>query len=205
MVAEPHPTRMRCSSAPFTIGGLDRPARSSVRAAVDLQRSTACLLPSFSMSSQVTRPSLLGAAGEVMHAPDRQKLRAVLDRGHMSDRFAVMQRTVDCSATEKPVGVDLDLETAVAEDAFGHHRDHVHARVLRGHDERRWLVVGIGGAAVDRRHEHRRVADDGPVPARALHRHRLRALAAHQQQRLGAGEHAADVAPAVAGRPGARR
>ena len=62
------------------------------------------------------------------------------------------------------VGVDLHLDAAIAEDALGHDRDHVHPLDLARDDEGRWLVVGIGGAGPDGGDEHRRVADHAPVP-----------------------------------------
>ncbi|NIR41823.1 MAG: hypothetical protein GWO22_39645, partial [Actinobacteria bacterium] len=47
------------------------------------------------------------------------------------------------------VGVDLHLDAAVGEDALGDDGDHVDAVDLGRDDERRRLVVGIGGAGAD--------------------------------------------------------
>ena len=55
------------------------------------------------------------------------------------------------------VGVDLHLEAAVAEDAFGDDGDEVDAVVPRGDDEGRRLVVRIRGAGADAGDEDRRV------------------------------------------------
>ena len=50
---------------------------------------------------------------------------------------------------EMAVGVDLHLDAAVAEDAFGDDGDQVDALDLLADDEGRRLVVGIGGAGAD--------------------------------------------------------
>jgi hypothetical protein len=56
--------------------------------------------------------------------------------------------------TQKAIGVDLHLETAVAENAFGDHGHHVHPVDLRRHDEGCRFVVGIGGRRADARDKH---------------------------------------------------
>ena len=63
---------------------------------------------------------------------------------------------------EIAVGVDLHLDAAIAENALGHDGDHVDAVDFRRHDERRRLVVGIGGAGADRRDELARPLTSSP-------------------------------------------
>ncbi len=99
------------------------------RAAVDLQLDRLAL-HSASIVSQVTTAFLLGAAGQVVHAAERQHLRAVLDRGDVADRLALDAHRRLLGA-EVAVGVDLHLDAAVAEDALGDDGDHVDAVVLR--------------------------------------------------------------------------
>ena len=75
------------------------------------------------------------------------------------------------------IGVDLHLDAAIAEDAFGHDRDHVDAIDLRGDDEGRRLVIGIGGAGADRGDEHVGLVDELAVPiAAGLERHQPSAM-----------------------------
>ena len=87
---------------------------------------------------------LLGAAREVVHTTQRQHLRAVFGRGHMAHHLALAAH-VGLFGAEEAVGVDLYLEAAVAEDALADHGDHVHAIGFGAHDERRGLVVRVGG------------------------------------------------------------
>ncbi|MNV57572.1 hypothetical protein D3C71_1499110 [compost metagenome] len=47
--------------------------------------------------------------------------------------------------TEESVRVNFHLEAAIAEDALGDHRHHVHAIYLGAHNERCGLVVGVRG------------------------------------------------------------
>jgi hypothetical protein len=96
---------------------------------------------------------LLAAAGEVVHAAQRQHLRAVFDGGDVADHLAPAAH-VGLLGAEPAVGVDLHLEAAVAEDALGDHGDQVDAFGLRRHDEGRRLVVGIGGGRADAGDEH---------------------------------------------------
>src|SRR4051794_37265895 len=70
----------------------------------------------------------LAAAGEMVHAAEREHLRAVFSGGDVPHRFAATAHG-RLLGTEPAVGVDLHFEAAVAEDAFGHDRDHVHACV----------------------------------------------------------------------------
>src|SRR5262245_13326126 len=51
------------------------------------------------------------------------------------------------------VGVDLHLDAAIAEDAFGHDSDEVDAFDVLADNEGGRLVVGISGAGTDRGHE----------------------------------------------------
>ncbi len=87
---------------------------------------------------------LLAAAGEVVHATEREHLRAVLGRGDVAHDLAPVAH-VGLLGAEAAVGVDLHLEAAVAEDALGDDGDHVDALGLGGHDEGSRLVVGVGG------------------------------------------------------------
>src|ERR1700693_4181370 len=63
-----------------------------------------------------------------------------------------------------PVRVDLSLDAAVAEDAFGDDGDHVDAPYLRGDDEWGGLVVGISRAGSDGGDEIVGAAHDAAVP-----------------------------------------
>src|SRR6476619_6245173 len=89
----------------------------------------------------------------------------------MADRLAAVAHRRLLGA-EVAIGIDLHLEAAVAEDAFGDDRDEVDAVVLRGDDERRRLVVGISRPRADSRDEDRRVgvrrAEERAVPRAAL-------------------------------------
>jgi hypothetical protein len=91
---------------------------------------------------------LLAAAGQVVHATERQHLRAVFHRGDVADDLALAAH-VGLLGAEEAVGVDLQLEAAVAEDAFGDDGDHVHVLHLGGDDEGRGLVVRVGGGTAD--------------------------------------------------------
>ena len=106
-------------------------------------------------------PGPAGAAGELVHPADGEHLRAVLGGGDVPDRLAL---GADGGAfrAEMAVGVDFHLRAAVGEDALGDHGDRVHAFVLGGDDERRWLVVGVGGARADAGDEGA-VAGEGPA------------------------------------------
>ena len=114
---------------------------------------------------------LLRAAGQMMDAAERQHLRAVFAGGDVTDSLALHPDRRGLRP-EKSVGVDLHLDAAIAEDAFGHHGDHVDAVDLRRHNERRRFVVGIGGAGADGRHENAGLVDELAVPvADGLERH----------------------------------
>src|SRR5262249_29513263 len=102
---------------------------------------------------------LLRATGQMMHAAEREHLRAIFARGHVADGLALRAHGRGFG-TEIAVGVDLHLDAAIAEDAFGHDRHHVDAIDLGGDDERRRLVVGIGGARADRGDENVRLMHD---------------------------------------------
>ena len=140
----------------------------------------------------------------MMHAAERQHLRAVFARRDVADRLA-FARTVACSGAEVAVGVDLHLDPAIAEDALGHDRDHVDPVHLRGNDEGRGLVVGIGGARADRGHEDRLVGKDFARPFGLLSREKGTTTppaldrALEQDMRIDAHEFAVAVGVAVAG------
>ena len=110
------------------------------------------------------------AAGQVPDAAERQHLRAVLGGGDVSDRLAVGHHRGGLG-TEMPVGIDLHLDAAIAEDALGHDRDQVDALDLLRHDEGCRLVVGIGGARADAGHETRPCIDEIAVPRFAVEWH----------------------------------
>jgi len=80
----------------------------------------------------------------MMHAAQRQHLRTVFARGDVADRLALRAHGRRLRA-EVTVSVDFYLDPAITKNAFCHHRDHVDAVHFRGHDERRRLVIGIGG------------------------------------------------------------
>ena len=71
----------------------------------------------------------LGAAGQVVYTAERKHLRAVFRSGHMADHLAPAKH-IGLLGPEIAVGVDLDLEAAVTEDAFGDHCDHVDTACL---------------------------------------------------------------------------
>ena len=50
---------------------------------------------------------------------------------------------------DEAVGIDLQLQAAIAEDALGHDGDHVDIAMPAGDDEGCGLVIGIGGAGAD--------------------------------------------------------
>jgi hypothetical protein len=78
----------------LTIGA--RPACTISCAPPSMLRSTACLLPSASIMSTGDAAFLLAAAGEVVHAAERQHLRAVF--GVVTwPTTSPLQRTLACS------------------------------------------------------------------------------------------------------------
>ena len=119
--------------------------------------STGCLLPSAIIISQVMRPSFFVPPVRWCTPPSDRNCEPYSIVRDVADRLAAVAHRRLLGA-EVAVGVDLHLEAAVAEDALGDDGDHVDAVVLRGDDEGRRLVVGIGGARADAGDEHRRVA-----------------------------------------------
>ena len=95
---------------------------------------------------------LLRPAGQVVHAAKGEHLGAVLRRGHVPDGFAIDAHG-RLLGSQPAVGVDLQLEPAVAEDALGHDRHHVHAFGLGRDDEGRGLVVRVSRSRADAGHE----------------------------------------------------
>ena len=89
-------------------------------------------------------PLFLAATGEVMHTAQRKHLRAVLGGCHVANDLALAAHR-SLLRSQKTVGIDLYLQAAVAEDALGHHRHRINARHRGRNNERRWLVVGVGG------------------------------------------------------------
>ena len=146
---------------------------------------------------------LLAAAGEMADAADRQHLRAVLGRRDVADRLALGAHCRRFRA-EVAVGIDLQLDAAVAEDALGDDGDHVDAVVGAGGDERRRLVIGVGGAGADAGDELVERPQQPPfLPVRITEERHHRAVARggplDHDQRINAGEDAGDVGVAVAG------
>src|SRR6218665_320671 len=87
ITAEPQPTPMRCSATPLTMGagtGLQQPLRASVYAQF---RRLFVAQPLRQLGGDAAL--LAAAAGQVLHAAERQHLRAVLRRGHMAHRLAL--------------------------------------------------------------------------------------------------------------------
>jgi hypothetical protein len=91
-----------------------------------------------------------------MNTADREHLRAVLGRRDVADEFAV-EADVGLFRPKKPVGIDLQFEAAITEDALGHDGDDVHLVMATRDDERRGLVIRIRGSRADPRQEHRRL------------------------------------------------
>ena len=148
---------------------------------------------------------LLAAAGQVMHAAERQHLRAVLGGGDVADRLALDPHRRLLGA-EIAVGVDLHLDAAVAEDALGHDGDHVDAVMLGRDDERRGLVVGIGRGGADAGDEGALALAELARPGRAaLDEGDARQIGLGQQhQRIDPHQLAVHVGVAVAGAGAAR-
>ena len=159
------------------------------------------------MVSQATTPSLLAAAGEMAHAPQRQHLGAVFRRGHMAHLLAPAPHGRLLRADEA-VGVDLQLQAAIAEDALGHDRDHVDIAMPAGDDEGRGLVIGIGGAGADAGDESLAGRQQRSLPfpgaEEGHHGPLLRLGMGGDDHRVHAGQHALDIAVAVAGAGAAR-
>ena len=146
MVAEPQPTRMRCSVTPSTIGG--RPAWATSVAPPSTASSTGSRLQSARRAAQVARPSAFEPPVRCSTPPSESIWRAVLGGGDVADRLAAGADDGALGA-EVAVGVDLHLGAAVAEDRLGDDGDDVGAVDLAGDDERGGLVVGVGGAGAD--------------------------------------------------------
>src|SRR5581483_6114884 len=145
---------------------------------------------------------LLGAAGEVMHAAERQHLRAVLAGRDVADRLALRAHGRRLGP-EIAVGVDLHLDAAIREDALGDDGDHVDTVDLGRDDEGRGLIVRIGRARANRGHEGRGLVNDVAVPVfGAAEWHQLAALrhrALENDMRIDADELTVVVGVAIAG------
>jgi hypothetical protein len=124
MVAEPQPTRIRgLRRAVDDRRGLPG-LHHHGRAAVDLHLDRLAVAQG---QQRVAGDAALGLrpAGQVVHAAERQHLRAVFGGGDMADRFALRRARWRLGA-EEAVGVDLHLHAAVGR-CLGHHGDHVDA------------------------------------------------------------------------------
>ena len=141
----------------------------------------------------------------MMHATQRQHLRAVFSRGDVAHGLALhsYRRLL---GPEEAVGVDLHLHAAVAEDTFGHDRDHVDAVVLGRNDEGRGLVIGIGRGGADAGHERVLAFAQLAAPGgAALDEGHARGIGLGQQhQRIDPHQPALFVGVAVAGAGAAR-
>ena len=105
--------------------------------------------------------------------------------------------------SEMSIGVDLHLHSAVAEDALGDDRDHIHALDFRGNNEGRRLVVRIGRARSDGSHKGLGSAHDVAVPfllalKERNHRSAPRQRAIEHHVRIDAHQLAITIAVAVA-------
>ena len=106
---------------------------------------------------------LLAAVRQVIDAAEREHLRAVFARRDMADRLA-LRPDRGAFGAEMAIGVDLQLDAAVAVDAFGYDGHHVDPVDLGRDDEGRRLVVGIGGARADGGDERAGRGDDFAAP-----------------------------------------
>ena len=146
MVAEPQPTRMRCSVTPSTTGA--RPAWTVTVAPSSIGELDRLAVAEREQGGAGGAALGLRAAGQVLDAAEREHLAAVLGGGDVADRLAAGADDGALGA-EVAVGVDLHLGAAVAEDRLGDDGDDVGALDLAGDDERGGLVVGVGGAGAD--------------------------------------------------------
>ena len=102
------------------------------------------------------------------------------------------------------IGVDLHLDAAVGEDAFGDDGDEIDAFDHLADDEGRRLVVGISGAGADRRDETPAGVHQLAIPGFAFGDERHHGAAGlcrvvEDGQRIHAHDAAADIAVASAG------
>ena len=110
---------------------------------------------------------LFAAAREVVHAAQRKHLRPILGRGDVTDDLAPTAHA-GLLRSQIPIGVDLHLQAAITENAFGHDGDHVDPIQLRAHDEGRRLVVGVGRRRSNARHEDILAMQQVSIPLRGL-------------------------------------
>ena len=109
---------------------------------------------------------ILGPAGQVFDASKREHLRSVFACGHMAHRFAFSPNDIALLA-DIAIRIDFHLRAAVAENALGHHCNHIHAFDFLAHDERRRLVVRVCCSGADRSHERPTSLHQIAVPVRA--------------------------------------
>ena len=127
-------------------------------------------------------PSLAAAAGQVTHAAERQHLRSVFVGGDVADGLTLRAHGAAFGA-EMPVGIDFQLDAAVAENSLGHDRDHIHASDFGRNDERSGLVVGIGRAGTNRGDEMSLRRSAACHPTRVLSRERAQAVSPRDMAR----------------------
>ena len=139
----------------------------------------------------------------MIDAAQRQHLRAVFAGGDVADRFALGPHRV-LLGPQVAVGVDLDLDAAVAVDRLADDGDHVDALDLGRDDKGRGLVIGIGRAGADGGDEFILAGDDIAVPIAIVFKEFNQVSLAVQgvfddQQRIDAHQVAVFVGVAVAG------
>ena len=91
--------------------------------------------------------------GEMVHPTQTKHLRTVLGGRHMADDFAATAHG-SLLRSKISVGINLDLEAAVAKDALGDHGDQIDFARSGRHDKWRGLVVGIRRGRSDASHEN---------------------------------------------------
>ena len=145
---------------------------------------------------------LLAAAGQMADAAECEHLRAVFGRGDMAHLLALGAHGRLLRADEA-VGIDFQLQAAIAEDALGDDGDHVDVAMAAGDDEGRRLVVGIGSAGTNAGDDRFAGRQQRAAPfASAQERHHGAVLfrrARDDDHGIGAGEHPIDIAIAIAG------
>jgi len=165
---------MRSSATPLTIGG--NPPAPHGGAAVDRE------FDGFAITEVHQRVAgdaafLLGAAGQMMHAAERQHLRAIFAGRDVADRLALGAHCRGLGA-EMAIGIDLHLDAAIRENAFVTTVTMSTPSICEETMKGAGLVIGIGGAGADCGHEHVGLTDEFAVPiaATGLKRHQPPAM-----------------------------
>ena len=66
---------------------------------------------------------------------------------------------------EVAVRIDLNFHTTVAENAFGHYRDHINAFNVLTDNEGGWFIIGIGRACTHSGYKRTLALDNVAIPA----------------------------------------